>query len=272
MINFNLYTKTYGNGVKEVYLPLFPVSYQSPSPPIQLHAFPVTAEQLQEAEDRRRDKNLRDTLNRARKMIYAVAVCNDWDYFVTFTLAKNRYDLEYAYSEVRYRLKYLKFLYPRFNYCIVAEKHKDGAYHFHGLISGLSEKELGPPVRTQQGIVYDLKRFRTLGYSQVKPIYDSKDKSRVGAYLTKYITKEIVQVANNKASYIVSRGLRRPERHRYQIRGDEVEHFRRLMYLHKAQVFETPFGTSFLFDDLDLSDKEMFDSMFVLCSFFDDDY
>lgn len=274
MEQFNVYTKTYGNGMKEVYLPLYPVNHMALPSNYQLEAFPADAEALKKAEERKALKNAHDCLNRARKTVYSVAVCNDWDYFITLTLAENRTDVIKAYEEVRGRLKYLKYLYPKFHYLIVSEAHKkveaDGrrAIHFHGLISGLPSTELGSLVRMRNGKSRDIKRFRDLGYSVALEV---DDRERVAKYITKYITKDLIHLGMHKSSYIVSRGLRRPESHRYTIRADHVDYFRRLLYMHQAQVFEAAFGSKFTFPDLDLDDKQMFDQMFVLCDFFDDD-
>lgn len=271
MEQFNVYTKTYGNGVKEVYLPLHPVNHMGLSANHQIEVFKADPEKNIE-------KNIRDVLNRARKTVYEVAICNDWDYMITITFSSenvDRFDLQAVFLELRYQLKYLKYLYPRFNYLLVPEYHVKvdefgrRAIHFHGLISGLPSTEFGPYEWTRDGFMKPLKRLhKNLGRTYCS-LVDSKD--RVAGYIVKYITKDLILVGMHKSSYICSRGLKRADRHRYTIRTDQVDYFRRLAYSYTAEVFEAPFGSRFSFPDLNMSDKEMFDRMFILCSFFDDD-
>ena len=72
-------------------------------------------------------------------MIYKLA-CNNkpWDYFVTFTFNSDKVD-RYNFSEVSKKLsKWIDNIKQKYGckdmgYIIVPEKHKDGAWHFHGL-------------------------------------------------------------------------------------------------------------------------------------------
>lgn len=76
---------------------------------------------------------------RSKNMIYKLA-CNNkpWDYFVTFTFNSEKVD-RYNFSEVSKKLsKWIDNIKQKYNckdmgYIIVPEKHKDGAWHFHGL-------------------------------------------------------------------------------------------------------------------------------------------
>lgn len=84
------------------------------------------------------EKNLQDSINRTRSIVYDIVYCNEWTFFATFTFNKEYVD-RYNYLEVSAKLR--KFLnnyktrYDKnFKYLIIPEKHKDGAFHFHGFV------------------------------------------------------------------------------------------------------------------------------------------
>ena len=46
----------------------------------------------------------------------------------------NRYDIDVAQEHLTHILKNYKKLHKDFKYILITEKHKDGAFHFHGLM------------------------------------------------------------------------------------------------------------------------------------------
>ena len=79
---------------------------------------------------------------RARKTLDELGNCNEWDYFVTLTVDPGKYDrfdLKSFYKAFSSFKRHLGF---RFSYVFVPEQHKDGAWHLHGLISGLPIEQL----------------------------------------------------------------------------------------------------------------------------------
>lgn len=97
---------------------------------------------------------------RARAAVRDIALCNQFDYFITWTLDGsliNRYDAD----EVKRRvLTFLKNKVHRngFAYVIVPEFHKDGAIHFHGLcklgtmrLERAVNARTGQPMSTEKG-------------------------------------------------------------------------------------------------------------------------
>lgn len=83
----------------------------------------------------------RVSLARTKKNIRELALCNEFEYFVTLTVADKqiRYDLEYAQSRLRELFHKYKRKYKDFKFIIITEKHKDGAFHFHGLVKGMHD-------------------------------------------------------------------------------------------------------------------------------------
>ena len=103
-------------------------------------------------------------------------------------------------------------------YLVVPERHKDGAYHFHGLFGGLNDSEIvwsGKYVVKRKGRqfvrtkdkIYRFGRYR-LGWMTATKI---KDMQHVTGYITKYITKDIISDLFSRKRYWVSRNLLVPQ-------------------------------------------------------------
>lgn len=157
------------------------------------------------------DEKLSNNIARARAMVFEYALCNEFKYFVTLTLDKNMHD--------RYNLKeYIKKLgqfirnYRRkhgvdIQYLLMPERHKDGAWHMHGLFMGIPEEHLSINKNGYLDWQAYSKRF---GYISLDKI---RNKEAVSKYITKYVSKSFDKVGGvtEKESklYYCSRGLKR---------------------------------------------------------------
>lgn len=161
------------------------------------------------------DTRLRQSLSRSRSAVRDYILANDWEFFVTLTVRKevvNRYSLPDVLSLIR------PFLHElgrdkRFRYCIVPERHKDGAWHFHGVMSGIEVTELppwAPKDARDAGFLQWPLWANKLGFTTVGHI---KDKIGVGFYVSKYITKDLCSEAVNAGqhTYFHSRGLNKSQ-------------------------------------------------------------
>lgn len=85
------------------------------------------------------DDKLPQALSRARKVCLELALCNEWKWFATFTIAKNNYDrsnLDGFYSKFSEWLKYQREKYSKkIPYLLVPEQHGDGSWHMHGFFN-----------------------------------------------------------------------------------------------------------------------------------------
>lgn len=84
----------------------------------------------------------RVSLSRTRRNIRELAFSNNFEYFATLTINSSscdRFSLTECQERLRNRLKALKRKNKDFGYIFITEKHKNGAYHFHGLIKGISD-------------------------------------------------------------------------------------------------------------------------------------
>ena len=84
-------------------------------------------------------------MSRTKRNIREIALCNNFDYFLTFTInSKNcdRFSLDECQNTLKKLIKAYKRKYNDFSYIIITEKHKNGAFHFHGLCKGLNNNDL----------------------------------------------------------------------------------------------------------------------------------
>ncbi|MEA4896597.1 MAG: hypothetical protein VB064_15240 [Oscillospiraceae bacterium] len=172
------------------------------------------------------DTKLDNNFSRARSMIKQYGLCNDWDYFVTLTLDKekyNRYELGKFKSDlIRFacdiRKKYKKVDNRRLSYVFVPENHKDGAWHMHGLLYGVPESAVCPFVKgkhpdylVDHGFLNWPDYAAKFGFVSLGVI---RDKVGTVLYTTKYINKDIKALADMKGNhlYLHSNPLKKAEK------------------------------------------------------------
>jgi len=173
---------------------------------------------LEVEEKRRRKKGeyvntekLEESIIRTRSKIYELAMCNDWEFFVTLTLDKRKYD---RMDLKRYRVDLAQFIrnYNRkhkinIKYLLIPEEHKDRAWHMHGLLMGLPRAHL----KVNENGYLDWFAYRDkFGYISIDEIRNKEATSR---YITKYITKNLESCVKEVGAhmYYCSRGLKRAE-------------------------------------------------------------
>lgn len=152
------------------------------------------------------DKKLENNLSRARSKVFEYALCNDFKYFVTLTLDKNKYDRYDLKKFIKDLGKLIQNHFNRkkieFKYILIPEMHKDGAWHLHGLFTSIPDKYL----EINKNGYLDFKLYsERFGYCSLSEI---RDKVKCATYITKYITKEMGDnIEKNHKSYYCSRGL-----------------------------------------------------------------
>lgn len=170
---------------------------------------------------------LDNSLARSRSVVWELAICNEWDYFVTLTLdqkKRDRYNLSLLIKQLgKFVNNYNSRTDAAIKYLLIPEHHKDGAIHFHGLISGLPLSHLTAFTVTDaipermKAILREGRQLYTwtayaaaFGFSSLEPIISPE---RCAAYMTKYITKELglAGIELNHHLYYCSHGLKRAE-------------------------------------------------------------
>lgn len=142
--------------------------------------------------------------SRIKSKIRDYALMNDFEFFYTQTLNSNynRYDLEEFKSLMLKKFKAYKRINKDFIYLVIFEKHKDGAFHLHGLLGGV-----GVDLHKNKNGYDTLEFFTDLGFNSMSKI---KDKNRIANYILKYISKDITKT-DSGFSYFNSKGLKLPE-------------------------------------------------------------
>lgn len=162
------------------------------------------------------DKKLDNALCRARSVVREYAMCNDWEWFCTLTFSplkvRDRWDLQGILVTLMQWLQNVRKNHcPELRYLLVPEKHKSGAWHFHGFFSGIQVSELPPfaPRKLRKNGYLDWPLFRErFGFCSFSSV---KNPVAAGFYVCKYITKSLASSAAMKGvhTHYQSRGLRR---------------------------------------------------------------
>lgn len=169
-----------------------------------------------------REKSINQSMARAKEKIFGYILANDWEYWATQTFCKeviDRYDLDEILKRYNKKLKNLKSRkYSDLKWLIVPEKHKDGAWHLHMLMSGIPKDRL----RYSGHDYYSGSNKRpiynwldTVDYGFNHYVYiggcGPEERVRIAIYISKYITKELAEDRYNKKKYWVSKGLGEPK-------------------------------------------------------------
>lgn len=155
----------------------------------------------------------RISLSRTKKNIKEIALCNNFEYFVTFTVSSincNRFSLSDCQNSLKSILKSYKRKYNEFAYLIITEKHKNGAFHFHGLCKGVKDLYINSNGYLSS---YFLDKLGFNSFSKIN------DYVKCCNYITKYISKDCIR-NEHRQIYICSRGLKRALRTEINILND----------------------------------------------------
>jgi hypothetical protein len=174
------------------------------------------------------DEKMAQSLSRTRSTIFEIMMCNEWEYFCTFTL-NGEYQKRDNIDVFRKKFTaWLKNYNARNNctiqYIFIPEKHKDGInWHGHGAIMGLPVEHL-TAFKLTENIP---RRLKTL-IKQGREIYNwnayadkfgfvslerIQSHEATAKYVTKYITKNMSEtdIEVNKRMFYASQGLKRAE-------------------------------------------------------------
>lgn len=163
-------------------------------------------------------------LSRARRVCLELALCNEWKWFCTFTIAQNNFDrknLDGYYKRFKEWFKYQSSkLGASIPYLLVPEQHGDGSWHMHGFFTDavdpllVSFKDLWDsgadiPYKLVQKGYYNLPKYQQrFGFCSFGEI---RDHIACAHYTTKYITKSFQGDARRVGLnlYYCSQGLNR---------------------------------------------------------------
>ncbi len=171
------------------------------------------------------EHKLDNNIWRSKQKIFELAYCNPWEWFVTFTIDKskfNRTDLKKYYKYFTQFIRdYSKKHAIKIKYLLIPELHADGeSWHIHGLMCGLPQELLHRFVigdimsdyiakKVAKGdAVYNWIEYQSkFGFCCIEPV---KAHERVCCYITKYINKSLYSCVTelNANLYYRSKGLK----------------------------------------------------------------
>lgn len=179
------------------------------------------------------ETKLDSSISRTRRLVLEKALCNHWDFFCTFTLSSangDRDDLKSWMTNFKQWLRDLRKKGQDIKYLIVPERHEDGSWHAHGLISGLNDADLitfklmdKQGYRSAEGrrLPKDLRCSNYLNWPAYQQRYGFCSLGRIqdpvacGFYITKYLTKEQDRMVQDVGmhSFYASRPLQGATKH-----------------------------------------------------------
>lgn len=157
------------------------------------------------------DKKLLNNLYRARASVFELIMCNEWEYWCTFTIDQSKFD---RFDLKTYYAAFSQFIRNQnkkessnIKYIFVPEKHKNGAWHIHGCISGIAPDQMKV---NSMGYLTWTKYQEKFGFISMSAI---KNIEAVAKYTMKYMTKEAAKNVTELGQHIfyASKGLKRAE-------------------------------------------------------------
>ena len=167
-----------------------------------------------------KSKNIKSSyksLYRSKSKLIDLAIENGpWEYFVTLTFDKNKVNSRYDYDEISKCftkwVDLVKHSNKSFAYVFTTEKHKDGAFHLHGLIKNVPNlkliralNKLGRGLCKNGCQIFNIKNFK-YGHTELSKI---KNQEAVSIYISKYMTKDLIDLGFKK-KYFRSNNLKEP--------------------------------------------------------------
>lgn len=204
------------------------------------------------SKNERKEHSKKVSLNRTKQTIYSLAYNNKWDWFVTLTLDPDKID-RFDYTEVIKKVtKWLNNFKsrkaPDLKYILIPEPHKSGAYHFHGLFANVPvelfqdsgrvfvNKKAYKRTKNNSNFpwIYNLPSW-SMGWSTATKVVSN---AKCVSYMTKYVTKELCQIALNKRRYLSSTNLDRVVKEYLNLPINQIDEFIIDSYVNDRVDFE----------------------------------
>ena len=176
---------------------------------------PIVDCQIEEEERKNKFSNYMRTIRRTKQNLYKLARANQWDLFVTFTFADEKYRNDYDGMKKYFtkKINNVKFKNDlQFKYLLIPEQDKNGNWHFHGLFKDIHGLRLVRAVNLHTGKyilsnglrVYNIPLFDSVGFNTATYVQNN---AKVVRYILKYITKDMEIKFSGKRKYLSSKGL-----------------------------------------------------------------
>lgn len=150
---------------------------------------PKAAPSPREAGKKAEGADMERSMRRARAKLRRLALANQFEYFVTLTLDPAKIDRYDGAAVVKALGTWADNMVRRhgLRYILVPERHKDGAFHFHGFMAGPGLEVRDSGVERDGRPVYNLPQWK-LGFTTAQRLYG--DYAAAVGYCCKYIGKQ----------------------------------------------------------------------------------
>lgn len=179
----------------------------------QLYYDPIEVNKKKKKGDSVQNEPRNDSIKRAKDQIFDLVLNNEFEYFFTGTINPDLHDSKSPSELLKPVQQWLKDMVRRYglHYIMIAERHKKGGIHFHGLLK--SDKELNmvysgtklykghkKPIADDKAEkmklyegreVYNLKSW-SFGFTTCIKLQG--DRMNTAFYVTKYITKDCKKI------------------------------------------------------------------------------
>lgn len=192
-----------------------------------------------------------ESLHRTRQKVFDYALANDFDYFATFTFDREKVDDRYNLDALSKKLTtffnhFKSRVSSHFQYLIIPEQHKDGAWHLHALIKGLPKEELTFYKHDKYGNdLFNWSRFeKSFGYNSLLSLENVpfNELVKVYGYIVKYITKDLCSFRTNKKRYWASRGLAIPKKTQYLADNESLQVYKESLANHDLIIHQNQYN------------------------------
>lgn len=171
------------------------------------------------------------SVRRTQQLLKDYVLCNQFDLFCTFTFDPkkiDRYNIDACYRAMSGFLHNAKYTHSRdLKWLVVPEHHKDGAYHFHALLSGYNGQLKATKCHQNGRQLFNMSGWRR-GFSTAVFI---ENQDAVANYVRKYITKDMLTEFGRRR-FFGSRNLVKP------IKTINSDKFRFSLPLFRKKVYE----------------------------------
>lgn len=214
--SYNTTIKTYANGDKNIEFHSY--SNSKGFPKQDGKGFnKLSKEEIEKSREHQRFKNLYRTKQTIIDLAYHNGIIEPWEYFVTLTFDDekvNAKDYNQVSESLAKWLNNMKHQNPNMRYILAPEPHPtSGRIHFHGIFANVPKWALkkarnphsGRLIKRNGLQIYNLENYK-YGYTTISKVTNLE---AVSVYISKYITKELIDLCYKKR-YWCSKGLERP--------------------------------------------------------------
>lgn len=147
----------------------------------------------QEQREMYKTEKAKDNMIKTKEKIHDIANSNDFNYFITLTFKSDKVD-RFSFNETSKKVRkfmnnYKNKIDSELKYLLVHECHKNGAYHYHGMLYLSDRTKLVDSTKRDKNdeIIYNWQSWKN-GFSTCTEI---RNLNATRNYILKYIEKDI---------------------------------------------------------------------------------